>query len=277
MSSVALVTLAYNNVDEARKTLASVALQRVGPSRYVVVDSSDPAEASDIKKLATLANAEYHWIGPQGVYPAMNYALGLLDDDDHVWFINSSDWLSGPESIAQMEKPLHKGVEWIIGGLSRLGDSRNPFHPVPADAADFVELLRIGATGFPHPAALMSVATIRRIGGFDTALHIAADYKLALGFANLAGEPAIVHHTVAVHVPTGLTSKNRVRHAWEKLVARRQTWPMRGLVTEVKTQAMAILSLMGFSLAWKKRVQEFPLAKAFTGEIDSWPGRDSSG
>lgn len=277
MSDVVVVTLTYDNVDEARKTLASVALQRVGPSRYVIVDSSETAEASDIKKLATLANGEYHWIPPRGVYPAMNYALSLLEDDDYVWFINSSDWLSGQESLAEMEKQLLTGTEWVIGGLSRLGDSKNPFHPVPASATDFVELLRIGAIGFPHPAAIMSVGKIRQIGGFDTSLLVAADYKLALGFANLVGKPAMTRQIVAVHVPTGLTSKNRVRHAWEKLVARRGTLSKCGLLPEVKTQLMAILNYMGFSPAWKKRVHEFPLTNAFAGEIDSWPDGDRSG
>lgn len=123
----------------------------------------------------------------------------------------------------------------------------------------------------------MSVGKIRQIGGFDTSLLVAADYKLALGLANLVGKPAITPQIVAVHVPTGLTSKNRVRHAWEKLVARRGTLSKCGLLPEVKTQVMAILNYMGFSPAWKKRVHEFPLTNAFAGEIDSWPDGDRSG
>ena len=275
MSSVVVVTLTYNNVEETRKTLASVALQRVGPSRYLVVDSSDSTEAKEIKKLSALANAEYHWVAPKGVYPAMNHALSLLADGDYVWFINSSDWLSGPDSIAEMHSALDERVQWVVGGLSRLGDTRNPCHPIPSNGSDFVELLRTGAIGFPHPSALMSAATIRRIGGFDTSLRIAADYKLALEFVALAGEPAIARHTVSVHVPTGLTSQNRLLHAWEKLVARRQVWPQRSLLSEAKTQAMSLLGYVGFSAAWKKHVSEFPLTNAFKGEIDLWPGAES--
>ena len=271
MTSVVVVTLAYNNIEETRKTLASVAFQRVGPSRYLVVDSSDPDEANEIKKLAALGNAEYHWVAPRGVYPAMNHALSRLADNDYVWFINSSDWLSGPDSIAEMHSALDEGAQWVIGGLSRLGDTRNPFHPIPVRGSDFVELLRTGAIGFPHPAALMSVATIRRIGGFDTALRIAADYKLALEFVALAGEPAIARYTVSVHVPTGLTSKNRLRHVWEKLVARRRAWPHWNLLSEAKTQTISVFGYMGVSPAWKKRISEFPLTQAFEREMDSWP------
>lgn len=271
MSSVVVVTLSYNNVEETRKTLASVALQRVGPSRYLVVDSSNAPESKEIKKLSALANADYHWVAPRGVYPAMNHALSLLADGDYVWFINSSDWLAGPESIAEMHSALDERVQWVVGGLSRLGDTRNPCHRIPSSGSDFVEFLRTGAIGFPHPSALMSVATIRRIGGFDTALRIAADYKLALEFVALAGEPAIARHTVSVHVPTGLTSQNRLLHAWEKLVARRQVWPQRSLLKEAKTQAMSVLGHMGFYPEWKKSLRGFPVSRAFEESIDSWP------
>ena len=206
----------------------------------------------------------------------MNSALSLLADNDYVWFINSSDWLFGPDSIAEMHSALDEGAQWVIGGLSRLSDTRNPYHPIPSNGSDFVELLGTGAIGFPHPAALMSVATIRRIGGFDTSLRIAADYKLALEFVDLAGEPAIARHTVSVHVPTGLTSKNRARHVWEKLVARRRAWPEWSLLAEAKTQATSVLGYVGVSPAWKERISEFPLTQAFRGEFDSWPGTDTA-
>lgn len=271
MESLVLVTLTYNNVEEARKTMASVALQDLSASRYLVIDSSDGAEAREIKRFATAAKAEYHWVEPQGVYPAMNCGVDLLVDDDFVWFINSSDWLAGPESISALQKSLSSDADWVIGGLARLGDKRNPFHPIPTNGIEFVDLLRGGEIGFPHPAAMMKVRTVRQLGGFDTTLRIAADYKLALGFATLAGPPAIAQVTVAVHVPTGLTSRNRFRHAWEKSVARRRVESRNSLLQEARGHLLSILSYVGFSSSWKRRLLAFPAPQGFSEEIDSWP------
>ncbi len=275
MPKIVFVTLSCNNAEEARKAMASVALQSVSPSRYLVVDSSDSAAASQIKLFCENANAEYHWVEPCGVYPAMNHALTLLEDDDYVWFINSSDWLAGSQSLSVMQGSLSSGPDWSIGGLARLGDQRNPFHPVPTNPGDFAQLLRTGAIGFPHPAAAMKVRVIRRLGGFDTSLRIAADYKLALGFLATAGNPEIAQSTVAVHVPTGLTSENRFRHAWEKAQSRRQLGSGAGLLREAVIQMAGALSYLGLSPRWKRNLSPFPVSGVFAEEIDSWPSRST--
>lgn len=67
-----IVTLAFNNPEQVRRTLASVAYQSVAPDRHVVVDGSSPRLSPKIRKLTEKAGAEYFWREPEGVYPAMN-------------------------------------------------------------------------------------------------------------------------------------------------------------------------------------------------------------
>lgn len=272
MSSVVVVTLSFNNVEETRKTLASVALQRVGPSRYLVVDSSGPAQAKEIKKLSALANAEYHWVAPQGVYPAMNHALSLLADGDYVWFINSSDWLAGPESVAEMHSALDEGVQWVVGGLSRLGDTRNPFHPQPREPEIFIEHLEKGLIGFPHPSTVMSVKTIREIGGFNTRFRIAADYDLALRFGSVAVHPILVDSVVAVHVPTGLTSRFKFLHFVEKGKARREVLGTRQLVMREWKILWRLFRAQLRGKVSNTGVVSVPRSlDSFDASIDTWP------
>lgn len=272
MSSVVLVTLAYNNVEEARKTLASVALQSVRPSRYIVVDSSGQAEAAEIRELATLAHAEYHWIVPRGVYPAMNYALGLLSDDDYVWFINSSDWLYGPESLADMEASAITGANWVVGGLQRLGDANFPFHPMPTESLAFLRELREGSIGFPHPSTIMGVRGIRQIRGFDETFRIAADYDLALRFSAIAKEPAIVSRIVSVHVPTGLTSKSKVRHYFEKVISRRKALvPNHSLAAEWKIFLRDLSGRLRGGGPRSQRREPQSATPSFGKELNLWP------
>ena len=268
---LALVTLAYNNVEEVRKTLASIALQSVQPDRILVVDSSQPGLKEDIEKLVLAASANYVWVQPDGVYPAMNRALDEVADDCFVWFINSSDWLAGQDSVRQVAENLTEEDSWALGGLYRLGDERQPFHPIPANSREFLTLLRSGAIGFPHPSAVMSRRVIGELGGFDESFRIAGDYDLALKCAENFGPPRIIPHMLSVHVPTGLTSRNKIRHVWEKSVARRRVLGNVSWVKEVVNLVAIALRQLGFMGRWSQEIFPFPTPPGFGAEFDAWP------
>ncbi len=270
---LALVTLTYNNVDEARKTLASIALQDVQPDQILVVDSSVPGQKDEIEKLARLAAAEYVWVEPRGVYSAMNSALEHVTDDYYVWFINSSDWLAGPGSIREARGSLRQGDAWAVGGLYRLGDMRQPFHPVPAGPEYFLSLLQSGLIGFPHPAAVMARRVVRELSDFDEAYRIAADYDLALRVAKKYGPPRIIPKMLAVHVPTGLTSRNKFRHFVEKSVARRRALDPRRQVIELGNLARVFFAQLGLFVTWRKSVEQFPDSPGFGADFDAWPNK----
>ena len=218
---IAIVTLAFNNPTQVRRTLASVALQNVAPDRYIVVDGSSPNHSREIQKYSAQAGAEYFWKEPRGVYPAMNDALNEISPEAFVWFVNSSDWLASPESISMVKQQLNGGAHWVIGGLHRYRDRRMPFHPSPRSGEAFVVALSSGEIGFPHPSAIMSKAGIHQCGGFDESYQIAGDYALAVKFAQAFGAPQMIPGVLAIHDPTGLTSQHRARHYLEKVRARK--------------------------------------------------------
>lgn len=215
-----LVTLAFNNPLQVKRTLASVALQLSKPDRHIVLDGSSAQFAASIEKLSSAANAEYLWREPQGIYPAMNDALDVISPDAYVWFINSSDWLASPESVRIVRESCQSGDVWLVGGLHRYRDIAAPFHPLPIEPQQFVQFLKQGRTGFAHPSSIMRRSAIEECGGFDTRYEIAADYALALDMATSFGAPRIIDFAISVHDPTGLTSRHRVRHFCEKSRAR---------------------------------------------------------
>ena len=218
-----MVTLAFNNPEQVRRTLASVALQSVAPDRHIVVDGSSLEFTSEIQQWAEKAGAEYHWRNPRGVYPAMNDALSEISSESRVWFLNSSDWLASPESIATARESLAIDSHWAVGGLHRYGDKNVPFHPSPREGKSFIGALRSGRIGFPHPSAIMSKAGIDRCGGFDESFQIAGDYALAIRFAAVFGAPQLIPDVLSIHEPTGLTSRHKVLHVMEKVRARQQS------------------------------------------------------
>jgi hypothetical protein len=201
----------------------------------------------------------------------MNDALRMIPDDHFVWFINSSDWLSGPRSLEYVVDALKPETPWIIGGVERWGDRVTPQHPLPATSADFVKLLASGKTGFPHPAAIMAKRDIDGLGMFDESYRIAGDYDLALRFAETLGKPDLIPHILSVHVPTGLTSRHRMRHALEKLSSRKKTVPSFRWSTEIITQAWIGLGVLGLEPSWTKSFTLFPQTESFGVELDSWP------
>ncbi len=217
-----MVTLALNNPEQVRRTLASVALQSVALDRHIIVDGSSDQFSPDIRKFAEKAGAEYFWREPKGIYPAMNEALQEVSSDSYVWFLNSSDWLASPESLATVRAQLKPDFDWAVGGLHRYRDNKVPMHPTPRNSEAFVGALCSGRIGFPHPSAILSTAAINRVGAFDESYRIAGDYALALRFTREFGAPQIISEVISIHDPTGLTSRYRALHVFEKSRARRE-------------------------------------------------------
>ena len=278
---LAIVTLAFNNLAQAQRTLASVALQTEGPNRSLIIDGSSEPIRNRIRALAAKADAEYFWQEPRGVYPAMNDALRRLDSDSFVWFINSSDWLASPHSVSIVRENFRESDSWLVGGLERYGDSRTPFHPMPKTGDQFVQYLTTGRIGFPHPSAIVSVKAILSSGAFDLGYRIAADYALALRLASHFPIPHVLPHILAVHDPTGLTSRNRVRHYFEKSHARRKLGASR--MVEAARLLRALSSVSGYGTSSSLAGEEKKMGSrpnqdtTFTGwgmdglrTLDSW-------
>ena len=222
-SPVSVVTLSMNNPEELSKTCVSSNLGSARPDVFVVVDSSEPTQSQLAVRITQASQADLTWREPSGVYSAMSHALSLVPDDAWVWFVNSSDWLAGTRSIelaAQAISTVPEDAVWIVGQLA-LKRKYPPFHhEIPLDGKEFVRQLRTGRIGFPHPSTLVRASALREVDAFNDGLKIAADYSTALRLAKRFGPPIILPETLAVHEPTGFTSRNLVRHSLEKSRAR---------------------------------------------------------
>ena len=220
-----LVTVCFNNPDELEKTAASVSLQTVQPDDYVIVDSSDSDIAPRMKRIAENANARYVWVPPEGVYQAMRHSLILVDDESWVWWINSSDWLAGKKSIEKVTEAISRvdsspDIHWIVGELLRLKNPTPSVHPIGSTGQEFLRMLQTGKTGFPHPSTVFRKKSLVTVAPFEDKFSIASDYATALRFGKAFGPPLLVAASLAVHDPTGLTSRYPAKNLWERSRAR---------------------------------------------------------
>ena len=235
---LSIVTVCFNNPSELQKTVRSVALQSVPPTNYFVVDSSDEPIRSEMASIAASAGAKYVWVPPEGVYPAMVASVDLVPDDHWVWWVNSSDWLAGKQSVevvmnAIQRLPLETETHWIIGELLRLQKKAPSVHSIGKTGEEFVQMLFSGKTGFPHPSTIFRKKSLASIAPYSDGLSIASDYSTALRFAKEFGPPALLKSTLSVHNPNGLTARNPVKHLNEKALARIRFINRSGLPREV--------------------------------------------
>lgn len=175
-------------------------------------------------------------------------------------------------SVFEMYSTLGRGVQWVIGWLSRLGDTQNPLQPKQRKMEIFVEQLEKGVIDFPYPSTIMSVKSIRDIDEFDTRYGIAAAHDQALNFAPVAVCPVLINSAVTVHVPTGLTSQFKFRHFVETGKARRELFRARQLVTrERKILWRFLQEQFRGNGSSSVAVCSLVSADSFNGRIETWP------
>ena len=221
--SISLVTLTRDNPIELAKTVKSVSLQTRTPDTYLVVDSSSAEFAPVAKTLAESVGATYVWTKPEGIYAAMRLSLELIPRESFSWWINSSDWLAGRQSVNLVHESLSRAENrpsWLVGKLIRLKDGRYSLHRSGRDGAAFVKHMKVGRTGFPHPSTIFWTPQLQQIRPYEDGFVIASDYSTALGFADRFGPPLMVSSPLAVHVPDGLSVRRPVRNVLEKSAAR---------------------------------------------------------
>ena len=231
---ISLITLSRDNPDELLKTVRSVYHQTLLPTTYVVVDSSSEGLKPRMQQIAEAGGASYIWIEPEGIYPAMVKSLDLVPQESYVWWINSSDWLAGADSIKEVsdhlskERPGH--VSWLVGQLIRLKEGKISFHDSGFVGADFKRRMESGRIGFPHPSTVFWLPELRKVSPFNDGLKVASDYATALRFAKKFGHPEMSAISLAVHVPTGFSASRPVQNVFEKAQAR---WKTGGTIDKV--------------------------------------------
>ena len=257
---LSLVTVCFNNPVELEKTVASVRLQTKKPDHYVVVDSSDKKVQRQMREIAGSANATYVWVPPKGVYAAMRESMKHVPDESWVWWVNSSDWLAGRKSIEIVTDTISQAEiapdeHWIVGELLRVNHPTPSVHPIGSTGQGFLERLRTGETGFPHPSTIFRKASLEKVSPYGDRLSIASDYATALRFGKDFGRPLLVAESLAVHDPTGLTFRHPIRNLWERSKARAANGPPGAGVAELWRLPRSALRGLFIKLKGEKPVQ----------------------
>jgi hypothetical protein len=227
---LAIVTLTKDNTAELELTLKSVWLQSKRPFLHLVVDSSRAEFAKRALEISERFDAKYVWVEPHGIYEAMEFSLTRLGVATHVMWLNSSDWLASKNALSLLIEPLNQPsrASWAVGELIRREESGLRFHRAGGSGSEFIRLMELGVTGFPHPSTVFEIEKVRQVGGYESGMQfrVANDYDLALRFGRQFGPPIRLRSVVSFHVPGGFSANHKVRGFLERVASRLLRLPL---------------------------------------------------
>lgn len=165
----------------------------------------------------------------RGLYDAINKGLRLANGDI-VGVLNSDDFYSHDRVISRVVALMNQqNADVAYGDLCYVS------------AADPRRVVRYWRSGEyrrdkflygwmpPHPTFFVRKKVYEQLGGFDLALHIAADYELMLRFLFRHGLKAAYLPEVLVHMRTGGMSNASFRHRLLANREDREAWRRNGL------------------------------------------------
>lgn len=185
---VSIITVAYNAAATITDTLQSVAAQTYGDIEHLVIDGASTDNTADLVAAHGRPGTIFHSAPDKGLYDAMNKGLAAASGDI-IGFLNADDYYcrSDAVSLIAAATTANRGAPAVSGGVA-IVDGTNPDRLRRAyPSTPFARwMLRFGHMP-PHPGFYVRRAVFDRIGGFDPALAIGADFEWMLRFYHDAG------------------------------------------------------------------------------------------
>ncbi|MEI9852604.1 MAG: glycosyltransferase family 2 protein [Sphingomonas sp.] len=180
---ISVVTVAFDAARTIGDTLRSVAAQTHGDIEHIVIDGgSRDATMAVVGEFPHVACAVSE--PDRGIYDAMNKGLRLATGDA-VGFLNADDFYCREDAVARIARGLEQsGADAVTGAVALV------------DRADSAKVRRFyPSTGYrpwmlrfghmpPHPTLYARRDALLRIGEFDAAMRIAADFEMIVRLYN---------------------------------------------------------------------------------------------
>jgi glycosyltransferase involved in cell wall biosynthesis len=175
---ISVVTVCFNAAATIPHTIASFLGQTERRAELIVVDGASPDGTAGIARSFGDPRIRVVSEPDGGVYEAMNKGLALYRGDA-VGFLNADDRFHDAHALAAIAEGLEE-ADVVFGDLDFVRDHETSRVVRRWRASPW----RPGAfrRGWmpPHPTFYVRRAVAERVGGFDTALRIAADYDFML-------------------------------------------------------------------------------------------------
>jgi glycosyltransferase involved in cell wall biosynthesis len=175
-----VITINYQDLEGLKRTFASLSSLAPAAFEHVVIDGgSSDGSAEWARSNTVIPDTTVLSERDAGIYDAMNKGLNLARGT-YCIFVNSGDeMLVGEDLVELLEALKSSGKKWLVGRCLLVDpeSSRNFIKPPRWNAYHWWVQTFLNYE-VCHPSVAMETALLRSLGGFDTRLAIAADYKL---------------------------------------------------------------------------------------------------
>ncbi len=218
MICASIVTICFNNLEDLKRTCASVDAQDQLPFEHLVIDGSSKP---DIQQwLTTTPQPAFRkWVceRDKGIADAFNKGIRHAQGDI-INLLNSGDTLYDASVLGKVTQMFeaHPSAGWLNGKLNIF---RANMWTVTGKPFEKSKLYR-GMHGVFHPTMFVKREVYQKHGEYDLSVRYAMDYEY---ICRLADEPScFLDYPVATFDPTGISSVNYVNSTKEMLACYRK-------------------------------------------------------
>jgi len=205
---VSIITCTSNSASTLSWNLQSICNQSYIDIEHIIIDNNSSDNTIE------LANQYPHIARiisepDEGIYYAMNKGISLATGDI-IGFLNSDDYLSGPDVITKIVDRFKKNnCLAVYGSLLYVKEqSLNEIHRV-WEVEDYNDYLFYNGWMLPHPTFYVKKEVYQYFGLFNTDFKFAADYEIMLRFLLKHKISVSAIYDVLVYMRTGgATNKN---------------------------------------------------------------------
>jgi|DEB0MinimDraft_12_1074336.scaffolds.fasta_scaffold01796_5 hypothetical protein len=175
---LSVITVVRDNTSGFIETLNSLKEQSLSEFNWVVIDSSGDKNVIPALLEASCISADYLWVEPEGIYPAMNVGA-RISQGRYLYFLNSGDTLFNSETLRRVDEDLAATSSlWAFGNVDFWNQKGRKLTEPNWDYVS-EQQHRFARGRFPsHQGVFVEKQTFEALGGFDTQFSIAADYHM---------------------------------------------------------------------------------------------------
>lgn len=202
MNRLSVITICFNNLEDVKKTCASVDCQLLKPNEHIIIDGSTKP---DIKEwLESTPQPLYRkWLceRDKGIADAFNKGVNMATGNV-LSTLNSGDELYDETSLQRVMSVFDKDntIMWLNGKLNMM---RGGLWVIVGKPFEKSKLYR-GMRGVFHPTMYVKKEVYNRRGMFDINIKYAMDYDFLCRIAD--EKNSFIDYPLATFDPTGISS-----------------------------------------------------------------------
>lgn len=214
---VSIITSTYNSAATLRDTLESVLAQTYTDWEHIIIDGASTDATLDIvKAYEPHYGGRLRWVSEpdRGIYDAMNKGIARATGDV-VGLLNSDDFYTSPEVLAQLIEPIARGEADAVYGNVQYVERDNTQRRVRYYSSASFRRWKMRFGFMPaHPTFYCRREVYDRHGMFDTDFRIAADFEHLLRVLYIGRTAAAFVPCDCVTMRTGGASTAGMKAHW---------------------------------------------------------------